>query len=238
MKIIAIAFMMLISSANVFAGCLSIEDMENMGVDEFMQNFTKENILCALRGKAESARLRENSAASKLLGGAAMAASGIWGKMLMEGMAEKKADEASERDMAAYLATFTCDFGQGRNIKGGEKEIILPGGNDMISLYAEYKKISADLKAAKEALGLNPGIESETVLDKADAGLYGNRALGKTEGAFTSVSRALSDPAGRDASEWDAQKSGSANRAKTGGIVAGAGLLGAAVGNLAVNGDN
>ncbi|MDR0741214.1 MAG: OmpA family protein [Rickettsiales bacterium] len=188
-----------------------------------------------LKANAQAMKDKENSTANKTVSAAAMGAAGIGAMNLMSGMAEKNADEAAERDMAAYLATFTCDFGQGRNIKGGETEILLPGGNDMIPLYTQYTSLAKELKTTKEALGLKPGIESETIIEKANAGLYDNASIGKTGGAFTSLSRALSDPNSKDAAAWAAQKSDAADKTKTGMITAAAGIGIGAIGNLALN---
>ncbi|MDR2412625.1 MAG: trypsin-like serine protease [Rickettsiales bacterium] len=210
---------------------LKVTDMNDV---EFFKFLNKMTYLQVLQENYEKAKARENSTANKLLGAAAMGAGGIGGMMLMQGMAEQAADEAAEADMKAYLATFKCDYGQGQNIRGGEKEITLPAEN-LISLRSEYTTLAKELKKTKELLGLAPGIESEVILDKASSGLYDNGSTGKTEGVYTSVSKALSDPQGKDGEEWESQKSESASGAKTGGIVAGAGVLGGAVGNLIIN---
>ncbi|MDR2413002.1 MAG: OmpA family protein [Rickettsiales bacterium] len=186
-----------------------------------------------LEKNAQAMRDKENSTANKLLGAAAIGAAGYGASQMLQGKAEQSADEAAERDMAAYLATFKCDYGQGQNVKGGEKGITLPAEN-LISLRTEYTTLAAALKGTKESLGLAPGIESETIIDKASSGLYDNAALGKTSGSFTSLSAALSgDEAAKAA--WDAQKAESASTAKTGMITAGAGLAIGAVGNLVLN---
>ena len=69
----------------------------------------------------------------------------------------------------------------------------------------------------------------------ATSGLYDNAATGITDGAYTSLSRALSDPTGADAAEWAAQKSDTSSQLKTGAIVAGAGVAGGAVGDVLIN---
>ncbi len=188
-----------------------------------------------LKDKAQSAKDREQSSANKLLGAAGIGATGVGGMMLASGLAEQKADADAENAMRAYLSTFTCSYGNGKNVRGGETNIELPGGNDLIALYAEYVNLANDLKARKEALGMRPGIEAETILDSATSGLYDDVAVGKTGGAYVSLARALADPDGADAKAWAAQKDESADKKKTGAITAGVGAGGALVGDLIIN---
>ena len=152
-------------------------------------------------------------------------------------MAEGKADEDAEQAMRAYLATFHCNYGAGKNIAGGETNVELPGGNELINLYSEYVNLANDLKVRKTALDMQPGIESESILDAATSGLYDDVAIGKTSGAYTSLARALMDPTGADAAAWAAQKEETASKKKTGLITAGVGAAGSLVGNLAINSD-
>ena len=194
-----------------------------------------EKKIAELRDNAQAMKDKEQSTANKLIGAAGIGATGIGGMQLASAMAEQNADEDAERDMAAYLATFKCDFGQGRNITGGETNIELPGGNQLLPLYTEYTQLASDLKIRKQALGMSAGIESETIVDKADTGLYDNVSLGKTDGAYTSVARALMDETSADAAEWAKQKSDTASKLKTGATVAGIGAAGSLVANLAVN---
>lgn len=188
-----------------------------------------------LRANADEMKRVEQSTENKLLGAAGMGAAGIGGMQVASALAEKNADEDAERDMAAYLATFRCDYGHGLNIKGGETGIELPGANSLIPLYQEYVNLANDLKVRKNALGMKPGIESEKILDAATSGLYDNQSIGKVDGAFTSLARALADPTGADAAEWAAQKDATAKKLKTGAVVAGIGILGSAVGNAIIN---
>ena len=183
----------------------------------------------------EEAKQREQSLANRLISGVAIGAGGIGGMQLASALAEQRADADAERDMAAYLATFRCDYGAGRNISGGEVNVQLPGANVLLPLYNEYTTLAADLKTRKEALGMAPGIESEVILDAATSGLYDNAATGITEGAYTSISRALMNSNGADAAEWAAQTEQTAQQVKTGGTVAGAGLGVGLVGNIAEN---
>lgn len=188
-----------------------------------------------LKDNAQKMKDKEQSTANKLLGGAAIGATGIGAMNLASGLAEQKADSAAEEDMKAYLATFVCDYGQGRNIKGGETNIDLPGGNDLFADVNEYRALAADLKIRKEALGKQPGIESEVIIDAADTGLYDNVGMGRQSGAYTSLSRALTDETSKDAEEWAKQKADTASKVKTGAITAGAGAIGGMIGNLAIN---
>ena len=150
-------------------------------------------------------------------------------------MAEQRADNVAEADMTAYLATFKCDYGMGRNINGGDKEVELPGGNDLLSLYNEYKTLADDLKTRKEALGLSAGIESQVILDKASTGLYDDESTGITNRTYASLARALSNPTGADAEKWNAQKSKTSQKLKAGAITAGVGAAASLVANVAVN---
>ena len=188
-----------------------------------------------LQENADAMHEKEQSTANKLLGGASIGAMGIGGMQTASAIAEKRADEEAERDMAAYIATFRCDFGQGRNIQGGETEIALPGASELSPLYAEFMELAADLKIRKEALGLRAGIESEVIIDSATTGLYDDVSLGKTDGAYTSLYRALTDADSADAAEWAEQKSDTASQLKTGATLLGVGAVASVAGNLLIN---
>lgn len=188
-----------------------------------------------LRDNAKKMRDKEQSTANKLIGAAGIGATGIGTSQALSALAEQRADQNAEDDMRAYLATFKCDYGMGKNINGGDMGIELPGGNELTQYVAQYKTLAADLKVRKDALGISPGIESETIIDAADTGLYDNAATGKTDGAFTSLSRALSDETSADAAEWAKQKADTAAKLKTGATVAAVGAVGSAIANLAVN---
>ena len=97
-----------------------------------------EKKIAELQENYDAMKEKEQSTANKLLGAGAMATLGAGGQMIASSLAEQQADAAAELDMTAYLATFRCDFGQGRNIKGGETDIVLPGGNALAPLYTEY----------------------------------------------------------------------------------------------------
>lgn len=188
-----------------------------------------------LRDNADAMKANEQSTANKLLGAAGMGSTGIGGMQMASAMAEENADADAEAAMRAYLATFHCNYGAGKNIPGGERDVELPGGNELIGLYSEYVNLANDLKVRKTALDMRPGIESEPILDAATSGLYDDVAIGKTSGAYTSLARALMDPNGADAAAWAAQKAETADKKKTGMITAGIGAGGSLVGNLAIN---
>lgn len=191
--------------------------------------------LAELEDNAQKMRDKEQSMENKLLGAAGMGLTGAGLSQALSAGAEQQADEAAELDMAAYLATMHCNYAPGKNVQGGEKEVELPGGNELMTLKTEYMKLAADLKIRKQALGLQPGIESEEILDSATSGLYDDVALGKTDGAYTSLSRALTDENSEDAKEWTAQKEETAKDKKTGTTMAVVGAVGSAIANIAIN---
>ena len=207
---------------SLFKQVQDLINQDTQTIDELQQN-------------ADAMRAKEQSTANKLLGGATMGATGIGGMQLASALSEQQSDEDAERAMRAYLATFHCNYGSGKNVQGGEKDIELPGGNELIGLYSEYVNLANDLKVRKNALGMKPGIESESILDSATSGLYDDVSIGKTSGAFTSLARALQEPNGADAAAWAEQKSTSEKKLKTGATIAGIGAVGGAVGNLLIN---
>lgn len=214
------------------------KNIKNMSDRDFF-NYLRDGVdFQTLRENYERALEREQSKPNRILGGLAIGATGIGGMMLASGLAEQQADQAAERDMRAYLATFTCNYGAGKNIRGGETNIELPGGNDLLKLKTEYIKLANDLKLRKQQLGISPGLESNAIQDSATSGLYDDIARGKTDGAYTSLSRALSDPDGQDATNWDKQKADTEKQTKTGGVVAGVGAVGGLVGDLIINRDS
>ena len=200
----------------------SAKELSQQRIDELQKN-------------ADAMKAKEQSTGNRLLGAASIGATGIGGMQLASAVAENRADDAAERDMTAYLATFRCDYGQGRNIAGGETNVQLPGGNTLLQLRQEFATLSTDVKTRKEALGLTPGIESEVVMDSANMGLYDDVSLGRTDGAYTSLSRALSDSTGADAAEWAQQRADTSSQLKTGAITAGIGIVGGVVGDLLIN---
>ena len=214
-------------------GCRRSDDKKSCNCPKLSEEDSQKKI-GELKENAQAMKDKEQSLTARLTSGAAIGGMGIGGMQALSAVAEQKADADAEQDMAAYLATFRCDFGQGRNIKGGEKQIELPGANSLFQLNQEYKSLAADLKVRKESLELRPGIEAEHIDDKATTGLYDDVSLGRADGAFTSIARALSDEASDDAAEWAAQKADTKKKLKTGAIVAGVGAAVGIAGNIAV----
>ena len=208
------------------------------GVDMLPANPYMElyNRASELEQKYNAALERERSLPNRMLGAAAIGATGIGGAMLGAGLAEQRADAASERDMTAYIETMRCEYADGKTVRGGETNVELPGGNDMVALYTEYANLANNLKMRKAELGLAPGIESEVVVDKSATGLYDNVGTGIVGGGYASVYRALTNPEGADAAAWAEHKAADEQKTKTGGTVAGAGAVGGLVGNVAING--
>lgn len=208
-------------------------------VDSCEKNYKKsdDKLSCVqdLNAALQSSKDKAQSLTARLTSGAAIGAMGIGGMQALSAVAEQNADADAERDMQAYLATFRCDYGAGQNIKGGETGIELPGANSLTLMVQEYIRLAENLKARKAALGMKAGIESEIVLDKATTGLYDNAALGKTDGAYASLSRALTDKDSADAAAWAAQNDKTAQKLKTGATVAGVGAAIGIAGNIAVN---
>ena len=188
-----------------------------------------------LQANADAMREKEQSFGNRMVGGTAMGTMGIGGQMIGSALAEQSADSDAEMDMAAYLATFKCDYGAGMNIAGGTLNVELPGANILLPIYTEYVTLAADLKTRKEALGMAPGIESNEILDAATSGLYDNVSTGVTGGAYASIARALMNPEGADAAAWAAQKAETSEQLKAGAITAGVGALVGISGNVLLN---
>ena len=199
-------------------------------------NKLEQEYISQLQENADAMKETEQSTENKLLGGAAIGATGIGAMQLASGAAEQAADEDAEAAMRAYLATFHCNYGGGKNIPGGEQNVQLPAA-DLLDLRTQYINLANSLKIRKTSLDMRLGIESEVILDTASTGLYDDVAIGKTDGAFTSLSRALTDKTSPDSTEWEQQKSESAKKTKTGGKIAAVGAVGGAIGNLIINKD-
>ncbi len=183
----------------------------------------------------QAMREKEQSLENRILGATGIATMGAGGQMIAAGLAEQQSDADAERDMAAYLASFRCDWGNGQSARGGDTNISLAGNAQFTNLYREYMELAADLKARKTALEMSPGIESEVILNSANTGLYDNAGLGKVDGAFVSLADALSDPTGAAAIAWQEQKDATANKIKTGAIVAGVGGAATLAGDIIIN---
>ena len=190
----------------------------------------KKEEIDAARDAAESARETENSDVNKILGATGMGATGIGGMMLMQGLAEKAADDDATRAMQAYIATFNCEVGNNRVPGGATTEV--PGGNELINLYGEYVNLANNVKEMKSELGLRPGIESEPILNSATSGLYDDVSVAGTSGAYASLARALMDPYGKDAAAWAEQTEKTSKNITTGAITAGTGTGVSLIGDL------
>ena len=194
------------------------------------------NDISLLEQRYNDARARERSLENRMLSAAAIGATGIGGMMAASALAEQQADENAERDMRAYINTFRCEYGNGKTVRGGETNIELPGGNELIELYTQYATLANDLKMRKEALGLKSGIESAVVIDKADSSLYDNASVGVVGGGYASIARAIMNPDGEDADKWRMQQEEMAEKLNTGATLAGGGAIGGAIGNIKING--
>ncbi len=207
--------------------------------DVAQQNNTDEENTLEEKQKAyDEAKAKEQSTANKLLGGLSTAATGIGGMQLMQGLAEQSSDKDAAADMAAYIETMRCTYGDGKQVKAGPDEIELPGANDseLMKLRSEYLALAADLKERKEALGMKPGIESETILDRSATGLYDDENIGISGGNYGSLYRAQALKSETDQQKIDDAKNTSGNRVKYGATAAGAGVVVGVVGNSLING--
>ncbi len=215
----------------------AVENLNQMDEKQFFRFLDANVEYEILREKYEAAKQREQSLSNRTLGAVAMGAGGIGGMMLASGLAEQSAEQKAEMDMAAYLATFKCDYGSGMNVNGGAKNVQIPGSVELMPMYAEYVTLANDLKLRKEQLGLKPGIESEALLDSATTGLYDDVSNGLTRGVYASLSRALKNPEGADAKKWAEQVESAKQKTKTGSVIGGAGVVGGAIGDLIINRD-
>ena len=157
--------------------------------------------------------------------------------MAARAIAEKKADNEAKREMAEYVSKMKCEYGGGQSVNLGDTET-LPGGNELANYYAEYKQLADKLKATKAALNLRPGIEAEVLYDRAETGLYQYQTAERQSGGFTSLSRALMNPEGADATAWNAQRAETNQNLLVGGALATVGLAGSYIANRAINKDH
>ena len=187
----------------------------------------------------DEAKANEQSLQNRTLTAVTTAATGIGGMELAMGLAQQSADKKADADMDAYIATFRCTYGNGKQVKGGPEEIELPGGNDqnMMNLRAQYIALAADLKERKAALDMTPGIESEEILDKSQMGLYDDENIGVTGGAYASLYRAKALESEEDQAKIDEEKDASKKRVIAGGVLVGAGTVIGVGGNMLLNND-
>lgn len=210
-----------------------VENIDKLTRGEFLHLLDKVVSVDVLLAEYQDALARERSLVNKTVGTAAIGAMGIGGMQLASGLSERAADAAAEQDMRAYLATFRCDYGVG-GAQGGDVSVQLPMAN-IGAIKSEYLQLATDLKLRKEALGLSAGIESDVARDAAAVGLYDDVAVGKTDGAFTSVARALMDENSDDADAWRAQREDADKKVSTGAITVGSGAAVGVVGNVINN---
>jgi len=185
----------------------------------------------------KKAKENEQSFANLALTATSTAATGLGAMTVASAIAEQNADAAAEKQMRAYIETMKCEYGAGQNVKLGNEDVTLPGGNELLEYFTEYKEIAERLKQTKTALGLRSGIEAEVLYDRAQSGLYQYANIGKTGGGETSLYRALTDETGTDAARWNEQKESAAKKKNVGAAVAGTGAIGGAAGNLIINKD-
>ena len=166
-----------------------------------------------------------------ILDGATIASTGIGGMELAQGLSEQQSDKDADKDMNAYVETFRCTYGDGKTVKAGPEEIVLPGGNDaeLKKLRDEYFALAADLRTRKEALNMQPGIEAQVVLDKSEMGLYDDEFVGITGGAYESVYRAQKTNSQSDTKEIKETKEASQNRVIGGAVALGGGIAGGTI---------
>lgn len=179
-------------------------------------------------------KAKEQSIAARTTAAAAIGGMGAGLEKTLQATAEQDADKQAEQSMKAYLETFRCDFGQGRNIKGGETKKELPTSKTLPSIKSEYVNLAQSLKELKESLEMAPGVESELILNAADTGLYDDVSLGNTGGKYASVARALMNPESDDAKAWAAQKAETAQTLKTGKTALGVGAAVGLAGNVLI----
>ncbi len=197
------------------------------------------DILAEKQKAYDEAHEKEQSFANRTLTALTTAATGIGGMELARGLAEQSADKDAAADMAAYIATFRCNYGDGKQFTAGPDEIELPGGNnqEMMNLRAQYLALAADLKERKTALGMKPGIESEEIGDKTQTGLYDDESIGITSGNYASLYRATALGSESDQAQIDDAAAASKRRVIGGAVAAGAGVVGGFVGNELINGE-
>ncbi len=210
---------------NVFVNKKQTTDIEF--VRGVLENVIEINRLSKLEEAYKKAKENEKSLKNRLVSGLSMAATGIGGMQLAQGLAEQSADAAAERDMQAYLATFQCTAG-GKTYSGGTSGIELAGANQLTGLYQQYVDLASDLKERKSALGIKAGIESEVILDKANMGLYDDVGKGIENGTYASLYRA-SKGNEKDIKKFSEDKDTAQKRVKGGAIAAGAGAVGGGI---------
>ncbi|MBR5153953.1 MAG: trypsin-like serine protease [Alphaproteobacteria bacterium] len=222
--------------SKLLADANQIDNMSDKELMQFLGNTAEYQYLLEKYNLYQDALGQENSLANRMLGAIGIGAGGIGGMMIASGIAEQQADKDAQIDMQAYLATFRCDAGTGQQWKGGETNIELPVA-DLTALKTEYVTLADSIKSLKEQLGMQPGIESETIADSVNMGLYDNVAATPVDGVYTSIANAILDENSTDATEWAEQKEKTTTKIQTGTTIGVTGVGGAMIGNMVINRD-
>lgn len=175
-----------------------------------------------LEKNADAMRTAETSKANKLLDAASGGITGAGLSQMLQGAAEKRADERATTQINAVIQSFRCDTGGGISKRGGETGIMVGDGNALTRAVQDYVKLADELKITKAELGLPPGIESETIADKATSGLYDNASIGRGDNAFDTAADRLASGAAQ-------------NRINTGVALTAVGVVGGIVGDQIIN---
>jgi outer membrane protein OmpA-like peptidoglycan-associated protein len=183
----------------------------------------------------QAAKARRDDWDNRLLAATTTAAAGAGGYAAFSALGEQAADRQAEQDMAALLGTMHCEYGKNKNIQLGLGDIEIPGGNELLKYYTEYKETADRLKRTKAALNLPAGLEATTIYDKAETNLYRNASLGGRTGGETSLARAMMDGDSADAAAWAAQKEETAKNLRTGALVGAGALVAGFVANKLMN---
>lgn len=172
--------------------------------------------------RAAEAKAREQSTANKMLGAASIGATGMGGMQYMQGMAEKSADEEAAADVKAYTATINCSVsGVGGRVMHGATGTAPAFSAEAIRLKSEFIALAERTRAAKETLGMKPGIESEAIIDKSSLHDHDDFDIARVTRFDTAQERLDSGDA--------------AARMKRGQNLALGGIIGGVVGNLIIN---
>ncbi|MBQ7185818.1 MAG: hypothetical protein IJR92_03365, partial [Alphaproteobacteria bacterium] len=107
-------------------------------------SFVPENKICLEyeKEKAKEKVKKKRDTAHNIVSGASTAMTGIGMMQAVQGFSEQKSDAAAESDMAAHIATFKCNYDKGPTFKYSTEEIIIPGGDELLKYYTEYKTLA------------------------------------------------------------------------------------------------
>gem|GEM_PF-2694778 len=185
-----------------------------------------------LREKLEAykvAKARQNSMANRMLNAVTTAAMGYGMSQALQGRAEQRSDERWAAEIRRLTDSFRCGItGHGHTV-GYQDSGIVPRESEAIrELRMEYlgndvqEGLATKVKRFKERLGLQPGIESEAIIDTGR--LYTNEArLGE---AFNGGMSMVQDRA---------ESGEGADRMRRGAMITGAGAVVGVGGNLLIN---